>query len=163
PSNASAAIRLTLQLAKVGDWGQEWAGMLAAWLKFEEAHGFTGTLRLGTAHRPASIAEWFQHAHSLTYRPHVDAEKFQTGFWKWWIALQPAWWQIEAGTALRDVSGDWVALNKLGTNGLASVVAGLFFWGHCLGDKRKASSSWTSAVDNVSWVFEQLNVYHLAK
>ncbi|KDR84213.1 hypothetical protein GALMADRAFT_54578 [Galerina marginata CBS 339.88] len=137
--------------------------MLAAWLKFEEAHGFNGMSRLGAAHRPASVSKWIQRARSPDYRPQFDTKEFQTDFWKWWIALQPDWRQIKAGTASRDVSGDWGALDKPGANGLASVVAGLFFWGHGLGDKRKASSSWTSAVDDVSWVFKQLDAYHLAK
>ncbi|KDR70911.1 hypothetical protein GALMADRAFT_144381 [Galerina marginata CBS 339.88] len=152
PDDANAAIKLTLELAKAGDWGQGWEGMLAAWLRFEEAHGFNGTSRLGAAHRPASISEWIQRARSPGYRPQFDTKEFQTDFWKWWIALQPGWRRIKAGTTSRDITGDWGTLDKPGANGLASVVAALFFWGYGLGERRKASSSWTSAVDDVSFL-----------
>ena len=134
-----------------------WEDLIAAWIKFEESRGFTGTSKLGSAHRPVAISDWIQRARRPGFRPKIDVVEFEAAFWKWWIALQPDWRVIKADTMSREVEGVWDDLDKAGANGFASVMAALFFWGHSLHEMGGDKASWKLAVADVCWVLTQLS------
>ncbi|PPQ76823.1 hypothetical protein CVT26_002422 [Gymnopilus dilepis] len=157
PPDVPAAVRSTLELVQSGCWGKAWEDLIKVWLDFEESRGFTGNSKLGSTHRPPAISHWIQRARRPAYRPDVDVSKFQAAFWKWWIGLQPEWRAIEADATSREVGGEWDDLDKAGANGLASVMAGLFFWGYPLHEQGGEMTSWKLAVADVCWVLSQLS------
>ena len=77
-------------------------------------------------------------------------------FWSWWCALQPEWRSIGEDVVSRKVGGGWDVLDKAGTNGLASVMAALFFWGIAVEEEGIGYDSWKLAVEDVCWVIQQL-------
>jgi hypothetical protein len=52
--------------------------------------------------------------------------------------------------------GRGLVLQQRGANGIASIVAALFYWGTTLGDHREDSLGWSRAVEDVDWVLQQL-------
>ena len=156
PPDCKSGIKLTLEMTTGVSWGPKWAELLSSWLAFESVHGYTGNTQLSADKRPREIGDWIQRARKPQYRPSFDLGVFEESFWSWWIALQPDWRKIEKGTTSRTVEGNWDAIDKPGTNGLASVIAALFFWGFRLGNNLDTHSSWNLARDDVAWVIQQL-------
>ncbi|PPQ97627.1 hypothetical protein CVT26_002550 [Gymnopilus dilepis] len=160
PGMPCNGVRLTYQLALGGrSWGPKWEALLAAWLEFEASYEFQGgdSSKLGSTHRPSIIGDWIRRHRLATWRPSFDPFEFEERFWMWWKSLQPAWRTIDQEAPSRLVEGGWEVLDKAGTNGIASVVAALFFWGHCLGAGRESTqTSWIHAVEDASWVLQQL-------
>ncbi|PPR04596.1 hypothetical protein CVT26_014759 [Gymnopilus dilepis] len=157
PNDCSNGIKLTLNLALADSWGSKWEDLLKLWLQFEKMHNFKGSSHLGTASRPREVGDWIQRARSASFRPVIEPTTYGQRFWNWWAGLQPEWRVIQQNTTSRSIAGSWEALNKPGTNGLASVIAALFFWGFRLGEEREATSSWVLARDDVHWVLTQLS------
>ncbi|PPQ97914.1 hypothetical protein CVT26_002990 [Gymnopilus dilepis] len=156
PPSCCTAIQRTREMVAGVRWGPEWHELITNWLQYESSRNFEGSSWLKATHRPSAVGEWIQRARNPYYRPEIDAEDFQDDFWKWWKVVQPEWRDMEAEAASRSVEGDWCSLDKAGKNGLSSVVAALFFWGSGAGCDKTAGSSWIEAVEDVSWVLEQL-------
>lgn len=142
----------TVTLLRLAPWKGPWAILLSNWLKYELRNDLGHDGKLGTTGRPACVGGWISRARSPKYRPGIkDLSRFETEFWNWWKGLQPAWRKD-----LQRKGGDWTALHKPGVNGLASVLAALFYWGMELGAHRESSPGWSRAIDDVTWVLLQL-------
>ncbi|KDR66329.1 hypothetical protein GALMADRAFT_232569 [Galerina marginata CBS 339.88] len=156
PKDCQLAITNTLDLVKRMSLGSRWDRLIDLWLRFESSHSFNGSSKLSTTARPSLIGEWVRRARSPTYCPPIDANEFDKEFWAWWAILQPDWRRITPRTAMRMTLGCWDALDKPGTNGWPSVVAALFFWGRAVRQGNLSTSSWKLAVDDATWVLDQL-------
>ncbi|KAF7795565.1 hypothetical protein EIP86_006727, partial [Pleurotus ostreatoroseus] len=128
-----------------------WLSTLRTWWEFERACEFEEMKPgLPTTHRPSDIALWIQNARKHRIVPkNVDAYVGQ--WWKWWIALNPPWRELEDGRPVATGSGDWSTLFKSGRNGFLTVLASL------LGLYAAAESEeWTSALVDVHWVLSEV-------
>jgi len=101
--------------------------------------------KLDAKHRPTVITDWIQRGRNEKWvPPNFDGAKFDKQFKLWWLHLQPAWRrETDNEVAWGSVGGDLMPLRKPGTNGLLSVVAGLFFWGI---NAKKGTPGWDQFV-----------------
>ncbi|KJA26036.1 hypothetical protein HYPSUDRAFT_133378, partial [Hypholoma sublateritium FD-334 SS-4] len=135
PNGCPSWVTNALELLRSEDFGEEWDSLIVAWLKFEGKSGYQGSAKLGTHHRPRVIADWIQRARSPKYRPEVK----------------------NINTLAADFIAWWKGIRRPGINGLLSIVAGLFFWGHAIRDaKPVAKERWLESVNDVSFVIAQL-------
>ena len=156
PEDCHKAIKLALELTQKEDLGGKWSTLVDTWIRFEGTHNYTGSSKLPTTDRPPAVGDWVQRARSPKYYPDLHVDEYAISFWKWWICLQPDWRRIEQDTTLRAIGGSWKTLDKPGTNGWPSIIAGLFFWGKALGKGSDKVASWSLAVDDACWVLQQL-------
>jgi hypothetical protein len=157
----------------------KWDRLLSNWLAFETSHQFSGRPLAGS-HRPTCIGDWISRARSVKWRP-PPSKSIASDFLRWWSSMQPDFRTTDDGYLLRDDDGafvreegdisDWATLCQAGTNGVVSVVAGLFFWHYLLpalqsvtapGFRQKAAATrarkeWEEAVDDVCWVIGRLH------
>lgn len=159
PRSAPTWVVNALELFQTTELGDKWVRLVRAWLKFEQNAKFKANGRLGTQHRPTHVHDWIQRARPASYHPEIeDLKKYATDFSAWWQSLQPYW------RASDDVNRDiprareeWGDIWRAGINGLLSVTAALFFWGHATrGQSSSAQSAWLNALDDVIYVLDQL-------
>ena len=80
-----------------------------------------------------------------------NADAYVAQWWKWWIALNPPWRELEDGHPLATGNGDWSSLFKSGRNRFLTILASL------LGLYAAAESEeWTSALVDVHWVLTKV-------
>ncbi|KDR65475.1 hypothetical protein GALMADRAFT_81806 [Galerina marginata CBS 339.88] len=134
PTNSQPFIKDAVKMFSSGKFGEEWDAAIATWLRFEHTYA---------------------HKSSTKIRFAANLRPVAVGDW-----IQRAR-SIKWRPAELDEGGEWDALNKPGANGWVSVIAALFFWGDALGDTQ--SVSWTRAVEDVTWVLEQMCSEHNSK
>jgi len=105
--------------------------LVHTWAVFEVKEDYEEAGKLDAKHRPSEISDWIQRGRNEKWNPpNLQADKYEQQFVQWWYHLQPAWRrENDKDVAWGNVVGDLGHLRKPGTNGLLSVVAGLFFWG----------------------------------
>ncbi|KAF9470923.1 hypothetical protein BDN70DRAFT_939329 [Pholiota conissans] len=140
--------------------GPEWVELIEKWSAFEVNERYKEAGKIGSLHRPASVGDWIKRGRSSTWRPEISsASKYGKEYVKWWTSLQPAWRLSASGKIIPEATdGDWNSLRKPGTNGLLSVVCGLFHWGTSLqknGEEVK-QSQWIAAVKDCILVYDCL-------
>ncbi|KAJ7578424.1 hypothetical protein C8J56DRAFT_731395, partial [Mycena floridula] len=88
-------------------------------------------------------------------RPSVKASKtYGNNWWKWWVSLQPEWRGRGNHLTKWNPQDDWAALKVPGKNGIASVLAALFWWAIAVDEKKVKHSvrlEWQSAAHDVRW------------
>jgi hypothetical protein len=110
----------------------------------------------GAEGRPEEIQTWIRYARKGT--PKIkDMNKFAKEWQAWWTRLNPEW-RIDDGALLKEARGSWETLRKPGANGFLGVLAGLKWWREALG----ATSEWTSAFEDVTWVLQALTAKRYA-
>lgn len=145
------------------DLGGGWMDLISSWRRFEKAAGYTEVEILSSTGRPPCVGAWISRARIPNYQPPLSSKNLkglEQSFWKWWRALQPQYRKvIEArdGAILPQIVGDMETIRRPGKNGLLSVLAALWFWGSAPAVVQSGTvTSWGAAVDDVSWVIEQL-------
>ncbi|KAJ3817804.1 hypothetical protein F5880DRAFT_1492359, partial [Lentinula raphanica] len=118
---------------------------------------------LPTHGRPAVIAWWFRNRKPVYRSPPADifgtVDDFASQWWTWWSDINPTWRQrhFETGRVIlapdSDDQGEWKELLRPGQCGMFSVLMTLFWWNQHLSSP---SSEWTAALQDVTWVFEEL-------
>jgi len=156
PENCLPAIKLTVKLLTSGSLGSKWNIAVNTWLRFEALYNYKGVSQLSATSRPPEVHLWIKSGRTPRCPSAINLAKYQKDFWAWWEKIQPDGRKVKLDTSLRLVSGDWAALDKPGANGVASVMAALFFWGSALRDDPGQAASWNCALDDVSWVLQQL-------
>ncbi|PPQ81800.1 hypothetical protein CVT26_010043 [Gymnopilus dilepis] len=160
PADCDSGFRNTLVMLTSVAWHRGWDMLISEWLHFEGIYQFKGTCKFKPTHRPSVVSDWIKRARSSTYRPQIDARKFQKEFWTWWAFIQPQWRSIKDGDAPQVVKGNWDAVDVPGVNGWPSVLVALFFWGNALGANWKTTASWMNAVEDVYWVLVRVRSSH---
>lgn len=147
------------------DLGGGFRNLLKIYFLLEKSSGFANGK--GAAHalysknRPEAIHWWISRARTGC-PPIQDIHTFANQFWTWWCGLQPAWRKLsipqygQAVPALRTVAGGWAELDKPGLNGFLSIIAALNWWGAQVQAEEAQFLFWNAAVEDVSWVMEQL-------
>ena len=122
--------------------------LIHTWAAFEMKENYAEVSKLDAKHRPTIIGDWIQRGRSEKWVPPTfDALRFEKQFQQWWFHLQPVWRrETDQDVAWGTIEGDLTHLRKPGTNGLLSVVAGLFFWGS---NVKKGSAGWDRYVVHV--------------
>ena len=146
------------------DLGGGWLDLVSIWGRFEKAAGYMEAGILGSEDRPPCVGAWIARARSPRYQPALsrsNLEDLDRSFWRWWTALQPEHRMdndvANDGHVLPQTPGDMEAIRRPGKNGLLSVLAALWFWGSTPEVEYSTTlGSWASAVDDVSWVIEEL-------
>ncbi len=144
------------------DLGGGWLDLVSIWSRFEKAAGYMEAGILSSEGRPPCVGAWIARARSPRYQPALsrsNLEDLDRSFWRWWTALQPIYRQglSNDGHVLSQTSGDMEGIRRPGRNGLLSVLAALWFWGSTPQVELSTTlGSWASAVDDVSWVLEEL-------
>jgi len=132
--------------------------LVHTWGAFEVKEGYKEIGKLDAKHRPMEIGDWIQRGRNEKWNaPNLRADKYQLQFTKWWYHLQPDWRrENDTDVAWGSIVGDLTYLRKPGTNGLLSVVAGLFFWGLKV---KKGTADWNQfivCVDDVQAILSAL-------
>ncbi|KAG1786743.1 uncharacterized protein HD556DRAFT_1449401 [Suillus plorans] len=116
---------------------------------------------LGCEHHPVEVHWWISRG--CKGKPTIpDLNTFISQWWSWWLTLQPEWRKCQAPTLStrailpRTDDGSWDSLNKLGANGMLSVVATLKWWADSADGKGYKDLRWEDALDDVMWVLDQL-------
>ncbi|KAJ7915946.1 hypothetical protein B0H13DRAFT_2323814 [Mycena leptocephala] len=128
-----------------------WRGTAGLWWTLEASTAFVSPVKgFGAEGRPEEIQTWIRYARKGT--PKIkDMNKFAKEWQAWWTRLNPEW-RIDDGALLKEARGSWETLRKPGANGFLGVLAGLKWWREALG----ATSEWTSAFEDVTWVLQAL-------
>ena len=132
--------------------------LVKLWATFEEKEGFEEWKKLGMKGRPAFIAEWIRYACSPTWCPSItDVPALEISFQAWWKGLQPDWRMSGDGSTVLDkMDGDWDQLRRPGLNGIHSIIACLFYWGHKAQENTEHCVGWASAVEDCILVLKQV-------
>lgn len=145
------------------DLGGGWLDLVSGWGQFEKAAGYLEAGILGSEGRPPCVGAWIARARSPKYQPPFVGKSLQAldrDFWIWWNTLQPQHRKdvdVEDGAILPRTLGGMEDIRRPGKNGLLSVLAALWFWGSSPQIVTSGTlTSWATAVDDVSWVIEQL-------
>lgn len=120
--------------------------------------------QLTTAGRPSQVSWWVSRGRDFSKPPDASRLGKPSEFgalWRgWWIKMQPSWrgteWPLSrAGLSL---SESWPETLKGGRNGMEAVLITLSWW--CSVVKSESQRrEWDSAVEDVSWVLEQMVRY----
>ena len=137
--------------------GEKWMELVRIWASFEVRSRYEEVSKLGPMDRPAAVGEWIGRGRPSTWRPIIgNLATYESGFWKWWLGIQPDW-RVEDGMLVRErLVGDWEPLQRPGTNGIVSVMAALFYWGLAVLEKGRDRDGWLSAVEDCCATFSQL-------
>ncbi|KAJ3730309.1 hypothetical protein C8R42DRAFT_556331, partial [Lentinula raphanica] len=117
---------------------------------------------LPTAGRPAVISWWFRNRKPVLRPPPADifgaVDGFASEWWSWWSRINPTWRQRDTNTGKllspnSDDQGEWKEFLLPGQCGMLSVLMTLFWWHQHLSEP---SSDWIAALQDVTWVFEEL-------
>ncbi|KAJ7217456.1 hypothetical protein C8J57DRAFT_1034206, partial [Mycena rebaudengoi] len=127
------------------DLGNNFKALLEALIHIEDLHGFPAVMKgsIPATGRPVVVGEWIQGACGQRSKkvPTITNIKAYPNSWQaWWDSLQPEWRQRDAAGRYEiggDYGEEWGGLDCPGANGLLSVVASLYFWGH----SRKTSNT----------------------
>lgn len=145
------------------DLGGGWLDLVSAWGRFEQAAGYVEAGILSSKGRPPCVGAWIARARTSNFQPPLSGKNLKDldrSFWKWWHNLQPQHRkdvEAEDGVVLPQIVGDMEVIRRPGKNGLLSVLAALWFWGSAPQLVNSTTlGSWAAAVDDVSWVVEQL-------
>ena len=137
--------------------GEEWMEVVTLWASFERQWKYKEVSKLGPTNRPAAVGEWIGRGRPSTWRPVIgDLARYESAFWKWWSGVQPDW-RLEDGELVRKrLVGDWEPLRRPGTNGVVSVLVGLFYWGLVVLEKGRGRAGWRSAVKDCHAALKEL-------
>ncbi|KAJ7251185.1 hypothetical protein B0H12DRAFT_993368, partial [Mycena haematopus] len=137
--------------------GAEYDALLSAFVEMEKGFGYAkGTGKLTTTGRPQQLTEWVRDGRGRTKEMMeiADLAGYENGWWKWWKEMQPRWRVGEGESLLTPAEyGDgWGGLTH-GQNGVLSVVATLYWWGHAENTRGiYPTSGWRAAVADTLWV-----------
>ena len=132
--------------------------LIRTWAAFEVKENHNEIAKLDSKHRPSKIGDWIQWGRNEKWNPpKLIADKFEKQFLLWWHYLQPMWRREDDKEIIwGSITGDLTHLKKPGTNGLLSVVAGLFFWGINVEKGTLAWDKFIMCVDDVQAVMSAL-------
>lgn len=114
---------------------------------------------LPTKSRPQEVSEWIKSKKKYVV-PLIKPSTYGTRFMEWWVGMQPSWRASQGSKGLLDLTCEtpkaetWQVLNKGGTAGIYVVVMGLSWW--IKGQQNKCDANAWAAVDDVSWVIQQM-------
>ncbi|KAF7357239.1 hypothetical protein MSAN_01318900 [Mycena sanguinolenta] len=147
-------------------WGLEWAVGVRAYFDFEAACGYVDNgARIRQDTRPRQVNAWLTMGRKWRLPPSLGtdlgtrdtAESWVCSWWKWWTSLQPKERLASDVDLSRPELADWSEMAQLhGKNGLLLVMATLMWWGEVSQDDLTARSRWLEAVDDVTWVLQQV-------
>lgn len=129
--NAPKWFKAAVRKLRSKDIDPRFLTLVHTWASFEAKEGYKEVAKLDAKHRPTEIGDWIQRGRSEKWNPpKLHVEKYEQQFLMWWYHLQPAWRrENDRDVAWGSINGDLTHMRKPGTNGLLSVIAGLFFWG----------------------------------
>ncbi|KAJ6453228.1 hypothetical protein C8R47DRAFT_997832, partial [Mycena vitilis] len=149
----AADARETLQ---AGGGGEIWKKVVDMWWMREKAAAFGGPAKGPMVKlRPKEVKGWVARARTGGPSPAiVDAYTFAASWWKWWVAINPPWRQLEGGNRLKkEGDGDWSSLAQTGPNGMLNVLICLCWWRDIL---RSDFEDWEEALADVNWVLKAI-------
>ena len=147
----------SLDLFRSTSLGPEWDELVAGWLHFERTTEFMGVSKLGHQNRPPAIGDWIQRARSPTFHPNiVDLGTYSSNFDAWWRSVQPYWRMDPYSNRLLRDGDDFERIRLIGPNGLVSVIAALFFWGHKIQGSTARKSIWKERLGDVAYIIAHL-------
>ncbi|KAJ6518051.1 hypothetical protein C8R47DRAFT_960291 [Mycena vitilis] len=167
PDNAPAWLRDAVPWLAKTDLGPQYAALLSALVRTEVAFGFDPDTygALPSDNRPSQVGDWINRARSrMKTTPAIPSlTKYAEQWAAWWDAMQPKWrrrgtdgkWR-SGGDEKYGGSEEWGMLDRPGPNGCLSVVASLYFWGVCENQSAAMKAQWREAVEDVSWILEEL-------
>ncbi|KAK7000632.1 hypothetical protein R3P38DRAFT_2797323 [Favolaschia claudopus] len=144
------------QLARGKDFGPLWETVTSLWASREEKHGFQSPVRakgLSAKQRPSQIGWWINRARTGN-PPISNVAEYGEEVVAWWHALNPSFRKNANSEVLAKTTGDWASMDFFGSNGYLSVLVALLWWRENL---ESESKEWAAVVEDVSWVFQQLN------
>ncbi|KAJ7073669.1 hypothetical protein C8F01DRAFT_1360496 [Mycena amicta] len=126
--------------------------LLEHWVALETAYQW----KTGTAYLQARVAP--SNGPGITAIGNIGV--YDKSWWAWWNECQPSWRKINGDRPVReDPAGHlWEGLAVRGKNGLLTVIATLSWWGQAMvkDGRTQVSRSWLDAIDDVSWVLQEL-------
>ncbi|KAJ7586894.1 hypothetical protein C8J56DRAFT_787208 [Mycena floridula] len=140
-----------------------WQSLLELLVDFEARADFGSAASteqrksLGCIKRPREVHDWIargrRQSSTLTQ---ASLSSFKKSWCEWWKLLQPDWREAANVDGFLDEShrqgkGEWGSLDKVGQNGLYSVVVCLGWWGAL-----DRSEDWQQAVLDVAWVMSSI-------
>ncbi|KAJ7160859.1 hypothetical protein C8R46DRAFT_905053 [Mycena filopes] len=136
--------------------------LLEEFVALERSYGFVvGASKglKGSYPRPEQVSTWVKdgRGRKLSMVPITDVASFGKEWWSWWQGMQPSW-RGERGERVAAEQADWGHLVQPGQNGMLSVVAALYWWGHAekAAEGGAGSAEWEEAVTEATWVFRHL-------
>ncbi|KAJ6447330.1 hypothetical protein C8R47DRAFT_999819, partial [Mycena vitilis] len=151
------------------DLGAQYASLLAALVRLEEAFGFDAETygALPSEDRPDQVQKWIGAGRTRGQKVPAIANvgKYAEEWYGWWDSMQPEWrrrgadgaWMVGGDTAYGG-NEEWGYLDRPGPNGCLSIVASLYFWGVCDNQSAAQRARWQEAVEDVSWMLEGLEM-----
>lgn len=137
--------------------GQRWMELVRIWALFEARSRYEEVDKLSPTNRPTAVSEWIRRARTSTWRPVINnLPQYEALFWAWWLDIQPDW-RLEDGKLVPErLVGNWEPLQLPGTNGIVSVMVGLFYWGLEILEDAGGQVDWLAAVEECFAAFSQL-------
>ncbi|KAJ6450444.1 hypothetical protein C8R47DRAFT_1230259 [Mycena vitilis] len=139
-----------------GAGGAVWESAVELWWTREKAAGFNGPPKGANVKlRPKEVKGWVARARTGGPNPAiVDVIGFSVDWWKWWVAINPPWRQLEGGRRLkREGEGDWESAAQTGPNGMLNVLVCLRWWRDVL---RSDLGEWEEALADVEWLLKEV-------
>ncbi|KAJ7608079.1 hypothetical protein DFH06DRAFT_943675, partial [Mycena polygramma] len=139
-----------------GGGGAVWENVVELWWRREKAAGFSGPPKGAKANlRPKEVKGWVARARTGGPSPAiVDAIGFSVDWWKWWVAINPPWRQLEGGRRLKqEGEGNWESAAQTGPNGMLNVLVCLRWWRDVL---RNDLGDWEEALVDVEWLLKEV-------
>ncbi|KAJ7071709.1 hypothetical protein B0H15DRAFT_957613 [Mycena belliarum] len=153
PEWAEQSFALLIAMDALG--GPPWQGLCNTWWEVERASGFATGKALPAKKRPKAVGWWIQRARTRT--PEInDVGAFAVEWGGWWRAVNPGWRCTGSGAMICAEGKNWEVLRGVtGINGLLSVLMCLKWWRETL-DNGEGVEVWAAAVEDVTWVLQQL-------
>ncbi|KAJ7358257.1 hypothetical protein DFH08DRAFT_615627, partial [Mycena albidolilacea] len=73
-------------------------------------------------------------------------------FWAWWVDINPTW-RNEQRPMKREGGSSWLSLDIRGQNGFLNLLMCLKWWRDAM---EAPSPDWEEAVDDITWVLQQM-------
>ncbi|KAJ3964964.1 hypothetical protein EV361DRAFT_811417 [Lentinula raphanica] len=142
-----------------------WVRTVRAWTALERNYDFSnpnGTV-CAFVGRPFAVSWWFRNRKPVLRVPPDDifgqVSEFSTQWWEWWSMINPTWRERDIATGRLVINetddGDWSMLIRPGQCGILTILMCLFWWRQHL-TMPSQSQDWNSALEDVSWVIEEL-------
>ncbi|KAJ7623834.1 hypothetical protein DFH06DRAFT_1008703, partial [Mycena polygramma] len=141
---------------RTGGGGEKWEKVVELWWTRETAAAFGGPPKGAKPNlRPKEVKGWVARARTGGPSPAiVDVYSFAADWWKWWVAINPSWRQLEGGRHLKkEGEGDWGSAAHTGPNGMLNVLVCLRWWRDVL---RGEFGDWEEALADVEWVLNEV-------
>ncbi|KAJ7585540.1 hypothetical protein C8J56DRAFT_1052846 [Mycena floridula] len=140
----------------------DWNRILADWVELERSYGWKEEGAFSAAARPKEVTQWISGGRTrMRKRPSVKASKtYTSAWWKWWYSLQPEWRKKGHERPSRwNEEEDWESLKVPGRNGMAGILAALFWWAIAADDEKVQHSvrmDWVSAASDLQWALTRV-------